>query len=279
VNVYELEAKQGRVLGFHWNQVCQPYICGAAARALAGGFGFMTTQSVNYTSGDLDCEGFLAYNETQTGRLPGILIAHAWKGVTDFEKGRAVQLAERGYVAFALDLYGRGNAPETLDEARANIGTLRNNRPLWRARANAGFNTLREQPKVDTSEIAAIGFCLGGGTALELARSGADVKGVVTFHGSLDTVAPDDAKNIKGRVLVLHGASDPTSPISAVVGLCQEMTNAGVPFEVVLYGQTKHGFSNPEAGNDPTKPNVYNADSDKRSFAAMLAFFDEIFQQ
>jgi len=279
VNVYELKAKQGRALGFHRNQVCPPCIYGAALRALAGGFGFMTTQSVNYTSGDLDCEGFLAYDAEREGPRPGVLIAHAWKGVTDVEKGRAVQLAERGYIAFALDLYGRGNAPETLDDAMAGIGMLKSNRAVWRERAGDGLKTLQEQSQVDVSKIAAIGFCLGGGTVLELARSGADLRGVVTFHGSLDTPTPEDAKNIKSRVLVLHGASDPRVPLSAVVELCEEMTNAGVPFEVVLYGQTKHGFTNPASGTDTSTPNFYSADADKRSFAAMLGFFDEIFQQ
>jgi len=189
-----------------------------------------------------------------------------------------MQLAELGYVAFALDLYGQGNAPQTLEEARVNIGTFKNNRSLWRERAGAGFGVLREQPQVDTNKIAAIGFCLGGGTVLELARSGADVKGIVTFHGTLDTPTPEDARNIKGRVLVLHGASDPGVPLSIVVGLCEEMTGADVPFEVVLYGQTKHGFTNPESGTDMTKPNVYNADSDKGSFEAMKSFFEEIFR-
>lgn len=239
----------------------------------------VVTKSVTYRSAGVTCEGFLAYDDAQTGKRPGVLIAHQWLGLTNYEKARAVQLASLGYVAFALDLYGKGNLPKDAAAAGPLAGTFKANRTLWRQRANDGLKALEAQPQVDTSKIAAIGYCLGGGTVLELARSGAPVKGIVSFHGSLDTPTPEDARNIKGRVLILHGASDPYSPLPTVVGLSDEMTKAGVPFQIVLYSQTVHSFTQPDAGNDPSKGAAYNADSDQRSFAAMLRFFDEIFQQ
>jgi len=238
----------------------------------------VVTKPITYQSAGVSCEGFLAYDDAQMGKRPGVLIAHQWLGLTDYEKGRAVQLASLGYVAFALDLYGKGNLPKDTAAAGPLAGSFKANRALWRQRANDGLKALEAQPQVDTSKVAAIGYCLGGGTVLELARSGAPVKGVVTFHGSLDTPTPQDARNIKGRVLVLHGASDPYSPLPTVVGLSDEMTKAGVPFQIVLYSQTVHAFTEPDAGNDPSKGAAYNADSDKRSFAAMLAFFNEIFR-
>ncbi|BCM92332.1 hypothetical protein IAD21_04211 [Abditibacteriota bacterium] len=237
----------------------------------------IVTKKVPYQSGAVQCEGYLAYDDKFEGKRPAILIAHQWMGLTDYEKTRAVQLASGGFVTFALDLYGKDNMPKSMDEAKTLSGSFKANRPLWRERANDALKVLQQQPNVDPSKIAAIGYCLGGGTVLELARSGADVKGVVTFHGSLDTPTPEDAKNIKGKVLVLHGASDPAAPMSTVMALSDEMTKAGVDFQIVLYGHAVHSFTQPSAGNDPSKGSAYNADADRRSFGAMFAFLDEIF--
>ena len=240
----------------------------------------IVTKTVPYQSGDVQCEGFLAYDDDNAKfgtKRPAVLIAHQWMGLTDYEKTRAVQLASGGLVTFALDLYGKDNRPKNMEEAGKLAGSFKANRPLWRERANDALKTLQAQPNVDTDRIAAIGYCLGGGTALELARSGANVKGVVSFHGSLDTPTPEDAKNIKGKVLVLHGASDPAAPMSTVLGLSDEMTKAGVDFQIVLYGGAVHSFTQPSAGNDPSKGSAYNADADRRSFMAMQIFFDEIF--
>lgn len=242
----------------------------------------MITKTVPYKSGDVQCEGFLAYDDDNTkfgAKRPAVLIAHQWLGLTSYEKTRAVQLASGGLVTFALDLYGKDNRPKNTEEAGKIAGSFKSNRPLWRQRANDALKVLQAQPNVDTTKIAAIGYCLGGGTALELARSGADVKGVVSFHGTLDTPTPEDAKNIKGKVLVLHGASDPLAPVSTVMGLSDEMTKAGVDFQIVLYGGAVHSFTQPSAGNDPSKGAAYNADADRRSFTAMQVFFDEIFGQ
>lgn len=235
----------------------------------------IVAKAVPYQSGDLQCEGFMAYDDKFTGKRPAVMIAHQWLGLTAYEKTRAVQLASLGYVAFAVDLYGKGNAPKDTDEAGKMAGMLKNNRPLWRTRMNDSLKALQGQDNVDAAKIDAIGYCLGGGSVLELARSGADVKGVVSFHGTLDTPTPEDAKNIKGKVLVLHGASDPFSPLPTVVALSDEMTKAGKDFRIELYGGAVHSFTQPEAGNDPSKGAAYNAEADARSFQAMAQFLDE----
>ena len=238
----------------------------------------IVTKTVPYQSGGVQCEGYVAYDDAGVGKRPAVLIAHQWLGLTAYEKRRAVQLASLGFVAFALDLYGKDNRPKDTTEAGKLAGQFKANRKLWRERANDGLATLRLQPNVDTTKIAAIGYCLGGGTVLELARSGADVKGVVSFHGSLDTPTPEDAKNIKAKVLVLHGALDPFSPIPTVLALSDEMNRAGRDYQIVLYSGAVHSFTQPEAGNDPSKGAAYNADADRRSFEAMLNFFDELFR-
>ena len=148
-----------------------------------------------------------------------------------------------------------------------------------RERADAGLKVLRAEANADPSRIAAIGYCFGGTTVLELARSGADLRGVVSFHGGLDTPNPEDAKNIKGKVLILHGADDPFAPKEQVLALEDEMRKAGVDYQVHLYGGAVHAFTVPEAGNDPSQGAAYNASADKRSWEAMKQFFNEIFNR
>ena len=235
------------------------------------------TKSVDYQQGGDTLQGYLAYDDKFIGKRPGVLVAHQWLGLTDYEKERARMLAGMGYVAFALDIYGKGKRPKDRDEAGKMSGMYKANRPLWRNRARAAVITLRRQPNVDVKHLAIIGYCFGGGTALELARSGADLDGFVSFHGSLDTPTPADAKNIKGKVLVLHGADDPYSPMKDVLALMDEMKAAKVNYEVDLYGDTVHSFTEKDAGNDNSKGAAYNAQSDARSWARMKAFFAEIF--
>ena len=237
----------------------------------------MITKTVDYQQGGKTLEGYLAYDDKFTGKRPGVLVAHQWMGLGDYEKERARMLAAMGYVAFALDIYGKGVRPKSRDEAGKLSGSYKANRPLWRNRARAAVITLRKQPNVDVSRLAIIGYCFGGGTALELARSGADVDGYVSFHGSLDTPTPEDAKNIKGKVLVLHGADDPYSPMNQVEELMAEMKAAKVNYEVDLYGGAVHSFTEKAAGDDPSTGAAYNAQADARSWARMKAFFAEIF--
>lgn len=235
------------------------------------------TETVEYRHGEVVLEGFLAYDDAQTAARPGVVVVHEWKGVGAHAKASAQRLAEAGYVAFAIDMYGKGIRPATNEEAAKQAGIYRNDRALMRARAQAGLRWLQDRPNVDPKRMAAIGYCFGGGTVLELARSGADLRGVVSFHGNLDTPNPGDAKNIKGKVLVCHGADDPYVPAEQVANFQAEMRGAGVDWQMVSYGGAVHSFTNPEAGNDPSKGAAYNEAAARRSWKAMLDFLAEIF--
>jgi dienelactone hydrolase len=250
----------------------------AAALAMAGAArAGVRTRTVEYNQGGATLEGFLAWNDAQHGRRPGVLVVHQWMGLTDYERMRAEQLAGLGYVAFAADVYGKGVRPATPQEAGALAGKYKSDRALLRARVAAGLETLRGNPMVDPARIAVIGYCFGGTAALELARSGADVAGVVTFHGGLDAPDPDDGKNIKARILVLHGADDPFNPPQNVAAFQQEMRTGRVDWQMVYYGGAVHSFTQKGAGNDPAKGAAYNARADRRSWQAMRDFFAEIF--
>jgi dienelactone hydrolase len=237
------------------------------------------TQVVEYKHGNVVLEGYLAYDDAIQGKRPGVLVVHEWTGLGNYVKQRAEQLAKLGYVAFAIDMYGKGIRPNNPKDAGAQATIYRSNRPLMRDRAKAGLAVLQQNPLTDANRIAAIGYCFGGGTVLELARSGAPVVGVVSFHGNLDTPNPEDARNIKGKVLVLHGANDPYVPPEQVAAFETEMRNAKVDWQLVSYGNTVHSFTNPESGNDSSKGAAYNPESDRRSFAAMQQFFAELFSR
>ena len=234
------------------------------------------TETIEYTHGNAVLEGYLAYDDAVQGQRPGVLVVHDWTGLRENPKKRAEELAGLGYTAFAVDMYGKGIRPTDPKEAGAQASLYKNDRKLMRERAKAGLGVLLKQPQTDPSRVAAIGYCFGGTTVLELARSGADLRGVVSFHGGLSTPTPEDAKNIKGKVLVLHGADDPYAPKEEVLALEDEMRKAGVDYQVHLYGGAVHSFTIPEAGNDNSKGAAYNASADKRSWEAMKQFFGEI---
>lgn len=236
----------------------------------------LKTQVVEYKQGNTVLEGYLAYDDAVTTRRPGVMVVHEWMGIGDYVKKRTEQLAQMGYVAFAADIYGKGIRPTNPKDAGAQAGIYRNNRQLMRDRAQAGLAVLQNQPQVDANRIAAIGYCFGGGVVLELARSGAPVAGVVSFHGNLDTPNPADAKNITSKVLVLHGAIDPLVPPSQVAAFEKEMNEANVDWQLIFYSGAVHGFTNPGSGNDKSRGVAYDATADRRSFAAMKLFFDEI---
>ena len=235
------------------------------------------TKIVEYKQGDAVLEGYLAYDDAVTSARPGVLVIHDWMGVGPFVKGRVEALAKLGYVAFAADIYGKGVRPKDSKEAAAQAGMYRKDRPLLRARAQAGLDALAKVSQVNSSQLAVMGYCFGGGSSLELGRSGAEVKGIISFHGNLDTPNPDDAKKIKGKVLVLHGADDPRVPKEQVLAFQDEMRNAKVDWELVGYGNAVHAFTEPHAGNDNSKGSAYNASADRRSWIAMQNFFTEIF--
>jgi dienelactone hydrolase len=235
------------------------------------------TQTVPYQHNSVALEGYLAVPESVQGKVPGILVVPDWQGLKDPYKEIANRLARMGYVAFAVDMYGKGVRPANNQEAATEAGKYKSDRKLMRARVQAAFEELKKQPNVDHKRIAAIGYCFGGTTVLELARSGADIGGVVTFHGGLDTPAPGDAKNIKAKVLALHGADDPFVKPEEVRAFQEEMRSAGVDWQMVFYGDAVHSFTQPTAGNDKSKGNAYNQKADKRSWEAMKTFFTELF--
>ncbi len=234
------------------------------------------TKTVEYRQGDTVLEGFMAWDDAVRGPRPGVLIVHQWMGLTGYEKARAQQLAGLGYVAFAADVYGKGVRPKTAAEAGALAGKYKTDRNLLRARVNAGLAALRASDLVDPRRVAAIGYCFGGTSVLELARSGAEVAGVVSFHGGLDSPDPAAGKDIKAKVLVLHGADDPYNSAKDIAAFQEEMRSGRVDWQMTSYGGAVHSFTQKEAGNDPSKGAAYNEAADRRSWQAMKDFLSEI---
>jgi dienelactone hydrolase len=235
-------------------------------------------QPVEYRQGDTVLEGFLVQDDAAVGKRPGVLVVHQWKGLGEYEKKRAEMLARLGYNVFCVDIYGKGVRPATREAAAAEAGKYKANRALLKERVRAGFDVLRQDPSTDLHRLAAIGYCFGGTTVLELARSGAELGGVVSFHGGLGTLHPEEARNIRCKVLALHGADDPNVPRKEVEGFEDEMRNGGVDWRLVAYGGAVHSFTDWNAGNDNSTGAAYNKKADERSWEAMKAFFVEIFK-
>ena len=236
------------------------------------------TNVVEYKDGDTVLEGIVAWNSAAAGKtMPGVLVVHQWMGLTDYEKGRCKQLAELGYVAFALDIYGKGIRPTTPQDAGKQAGVYKNDRALYRRRLNLGLAQLRTHENVAKDQIAAIGYCFGGTGTIELARSGAELKGIVSFHGGLDSPTPTDGKNIKAKLLICHGADDPFVPAADIAAFQAEVNAAKVDWQMINYSGAVHSFTQPMAGNDNSRGAAYNEAADKRSWIAMQTFFNELF--
>lgn len=234
-------------------------------------------QTVEYKDGDTTFEGYVAYDDSTADKRPGVLVFHDWMGVGDHTREVCQQLAKLGAVAFAADVYGKGTRPADAKLASAEAGKYKADRQLLRQRGNLGLAQLRQQPQVDGAKLAAIGFCFGGTTAIELARSGAELAGVVSFHGSLDSPNPADGKNIKAKVLVLHGAEDPFVKKEDIEAMAKEFTAAGVDWQMHVYGNAVHSFSQKKAGTDKSKGAAYEERAARRSWEAMKDFFGELF--
>jgi len=233
----------------------------------------MTLQPLSYRIGAGSYTGYVA-DGSGARKVPGVLVAHEGGGyLTEHPKDRARMIAELGYVAFALDLFGDPRPP--LDEARKMVQNLRNDLPTLRARATTALELLRQQANVDGSRIAAIGFCFGGTTVLELARSGADIACTVGFHAGLATTAPAQPGAIRGKVLVCQGAADPIITAEHRSAFAAEMTNAGVDWQMHVYGGVGHSFTNPEIDSWNLPGFAYDARADRRSWQAMRALFEE----
>lgn len=235
-------------------------------------------QVISYKDGDTDLEGFFAQDPDvpQTGKA--VLIVHQWTGLSDNEKMRARALAQLGYKAFALDIYGKGTRPQP-PEAATFASKYKTNRALYRQRLAVGLAQLRELANVENSEIAAIGYCFGGTGVLEIARSGTPLAGVVSFHGGLSTQAGMAASKgtVDAEILVLHGADDPYVPEKEVAVFKEEMNFADAKMEFVAYPGAVHAFTQRGAGNDNSKGAAYNEKADKKSWKAMQEFFSKIF--
>lgn len=238
----------------------------------------IVTKTVEYKQGDTTLEGYLAYDDAIAKKRPGVLIVHQWLGLTDYEKGRAEQFAALGYVAFCADIYGKGVRPKDTTEAGVEATKYKSDRALLRLRVSTGLDELKKNTLVDDSRVAAVGYCFGGTTVIELARSGAALNGVVSFHGGLDSPTPADGKNIKCKVLVCHGADDPFEKAADLAAFEDEMRQANVDWTLIKFGGAVHSFTQPMAGNDNSKGAAYNERADRRSWAAMKMFLAGIFQ-
>jgi len=237
----------------------------------------MKTETLEYHDGDVTLKGYLAYDEQTTNKMPGILVMPEAFGLGINAKTRAERLAALGYVALAGDPYGNGFETSDLQEAIKLATPLMTDPAKFRARGRAGLDKLASLSQVDSSRLAVIGYCMGGTFSLELARDGAPVKGVVSFHGGLGTQAPAEPGKTKGKILVCHGADDPFVPPAQVTDFAEEMTKAGADWQFISYGGTVHSFTNPNAASVGNPGIAYNKATDERSWAAMRTFFNEIF--
>jgi len=234
------------------------------------------TRTIDYQDGDVDLQGYLAWDDAVEGKRPGVMISHAWAGRSDFENTKAEELAKLGYVGFALDNFGRGILGTSQEENSALIQPFLDDRAMLHGRLQIALEVLKSLDEVDASRVAAIGFCFGGLCVLDLARTGTDICGVVSFHGLFGSPGNTAGNRIKAKVLALHGWDDPMAPPDQVVSLAEELSSMGADWQIHGYGNTMHAFTNPQA-NDPDFGTVYSPDADRRSWNAMQDFLSEVF--
>jgi dienelactone hydrolase len=234
-------------------------------------------QPLTYTDGATKLAGYVARPVMVNGKVPGVVVIHQWMGLTDHERRVSDDLAKLGYVALAADIYGEGVHPKDTAEAGKLAMTYKGDRALYRRRIAVALETLKAQKGVDASRLAVIGFCFGGTGALEAARAGLSVRGVVSFHGGLDVPTGYKAEPISAKVLVCHGADDPFVPAKDVATFQDEMRQAKADYVFVAYGGAVHAFTQKEAGNDNSKGAAYNEAAQRRSWQHMKDFFGEIF--
>ena len=237
----------------------------------------MKTETIEYQDGSTALRGFVAFDDQKSGKRPGVLVMPEAFGLGTHAKQRAERLAKLGYVALAGDPYGNGVEFKDLQEAIKHAGALREDPAKFRQRARVALDKLASLPQVDASRLAAIGYCMGGTFSLELARDGAPLKGIVSFHGGLETQRPAVAGQVKAKILVCTGADDPFVPVAQANALAEEMTKAGADWQIISYGGTVHSFTNPDADSAGVAGLAYNKLADERSWKAMASFFEEIF--
>ncbi len=236
------------------------------------------TEEIGYREGDVALRGYLAWDDALEGKRPAVLVVHEWWGLNDYARQRARKLAELGYVAFALDMYGEGQVTEHPSEAGEWAGRIRANVDAWRSRAMAGLKILQNHPLADRQRTAAIGYCFGGSTVLQLAYADAPVRGVVSFHGALPPLA-EEIEQVKPSVLVCHGAADGFISQESIQAFQAGMERVGADWLMITYGNARHSFTNPGADERGIDGLRYNKKADERSWQHMRAFFDEIFAE
>jgi len=234
------------------------------------------TRTIEYRDGDTILESYMAWDDSGSDARPGVLISHAWAGRGEHEEHKADQLAELGYVGFALDLYGKGKLGTSKEENAALMQPLLDDRSMLQRRITLALDIIRKQKEVDSLRVAAMGFCFGGLCVLDLARTGADIAGVASFHGLFGQPGNTSGNKITAKVLVLHGWDDPMAKPDQVLGLAEELTAMGADWQIHAYGNTMHAFTNP-AADDPGFGTVYDADADRRSWQNLQLFLAEIF--
>ncbi len=250
----------------------------AAASTAFVGVPTVKLRPVEYKIGDQAFEGVFVYSTANKGKVPGVLMVHNWLGISDETKKQAERMAKLGLAVFAVDVYGKGVRPKGQKEAMELAGKYKSgDRKLYRERLLRGLEVLRAQKEVDPTKIVAVGYCFGGTGVIELARAGADVQAVVSFHGGLDSPNPADGKNIKAKVLALQGADDPFVKPEDIAAFQNEMRNNHVDWEMAFYGGAVHSFTDVTAGNDPKTGGAYNQEADERSFAAFTDLINELY--
>jgi dienelactone hydrolase len=238
------------------------------------------TQEIRYSSDGVRMKGFLAYDDAIKGKRPGVLVVHEWWGNNDYARKRARMLAELGYTALSLDMYGDGKTADHKDDAAALATQVAKDMPVAKSRFEAGMKALKTQKNVDGKRIAALGYCFGGSVVLNMARLGVNLKGVASYHGSLGGLAPAEKGKVKARVAVFTGEADPMVPAAQVATFKQEMDAAGAQYRVVSYSGVKHSFTNPQADDYAKRfnlPTAYDASADADSWAQTQVFLQDIF--
>ena len=245
-------------------------------------FAEIVTKDVDYKSGDTKLKGYIAYDNAKEGKRPGVIVVHEWWGLNDYSRSRAKQLAELGYVGLAIDMYGDGKMAEHPDNAAKFMNEALSNMETFQKRFEAGVELLKSQPQTDPEHIAAIGYCFGGKTVLEMARAGEDLDAVVSFHGILATENPAKKETVKAKILAFNGGDDPFVPQEQIDGFKKEMQESGVDYTFVVYPGVKHSFTNPgatEVGKKYDLPLVYDEEADKASWVQTQKFLKEVFSE
>ena len=237
------------------------------------------TENVAYSHEDVKLEGYIAWDDSIKGKRPGVLVVHEWWGINDYARKRAEQLASLGYVAFALDMYGNGKVTTHPDQASKWMKEIQGNVNVWQDRAVEGLRILQKNEHVDPNSLAAIGYCFGGATVLQLAYSGASVNGVVSFHGALPIPDEKQASLAKAKLLIAHGNADPFLTEDHVKQFRSELDKAKLDWQMIVYSGARHSFTNPGADQFGMDALKYNKEADERSWKHMQLFFDELFRE